>query len=281
MRLVHTAAELDEVLAEVRGERPIGFVPTMGALHKGHLSLIAQSQTDENFTVVSIFVNPLQFSSEDDYESYPRTLGVDARVLTDASVDVLFAPSAGEVFPKDQVFLEPDPGALGERFEGEFRPGHFAGMLKVVSRLFDLVEPDRAYFGEKDAQQAALVKKMVEDQVASGQREPVSVVVCPTIRSETGLALSSRNSRLSDSDLELANEIYGALVQGSKAGSQRAAIVEAAKASLSPAIRLEYLELVDSNSFEIVERIPSGGARLIVAAWVGDVRLIDNLLIGG
>ncbi|MEK9987976.1 MAG: pantoate--beta-alanine ligase, partial [Aquiluna sp.] len=208
-------------------------------------------------------------------------LGVDARVLTDASVDVLFAPAAGEVFPKDQVFLKPDPGSLGERFEGEFRPGHFAGMLKVVSRLFDLVVPDRAYFGEKDAQQAALVKKMVEDQVASGQREPVSVVVCPTIRSETGLALSSRNSRLSGSDLELANEIYGALVQGSKAGSQRAAIVEAARASLSPAIRLEYLELVDSNSFEIVERIPSGGARLIVAAWVGDVRLIDNLLIGG
>lgn len=281
MRLVHTAAELDEVLAEVRSERPIGFVPTMGALHKGHLSLIAQSQKDENFTAVSIFVNPLQFSSEDDYEGYPRTLGVDARLLTDASVDVLFAPNASEVFPKEQSFLEPDPGALGEKFEGEFRPGHFAGMLKVVSRLFDLVEPDRAYFGEKDAQQAALVKKMVEDQVASGQREPVSVVVCPTIRSEAGLALSSRNSRLSDAELELAGEIYGALVQGSKAGSQRAAIVEAAKASLSPAIRLEYLELVDSSSFEIVERIPSGGARLIVAAWVGEVRLIDNLLIGG
>ena len=281
MRLIHTVAELEEVLAEVRGERNIGFVPTMGALHKGHLSLIAESQKEENFTVVSIFVNPLQFSSEDDYESYPRTLGVDARLLTDASVDVLFAPSANEVFPKGQSFSEPDPGALGGKFEGEFRPGHFAGMLKVVSRLLDLVLPDRAYFGEKDAQQAALVKKMVEDQVASGQRAPVSIVVCPTIRSETGLALSSRNSRLSEAELGLANEVYTALLQGSKAGKQRAAIVEAAKASLSPAIRLEYLELVDSSSFEIVERIPAGGARLIVAAWVGDVRLIDNLLIGG
>jgi pantoate--beta-alanine ligase len=253
----------------------------MGALHKGHLSLIERCQQDGNFTVVSIFVNPLQFSSEADYEGYPRTLGVDARLLTDASVDVLFAPSAAEVFPKEQSFPEIDPGVVGERFEGEFRPGHFAGMLKVVSRLLDIVVPDRAYFGEKDAQQVALVTQMVDAQVHSGRREPMSVVVCPTIRSEQGLALSSRNLRLSGAELESATELYGALVAGSKAGKQRAEIVEAAKAALSPAIRLEYLELVDASSFEIVERIPSGGARLIIAAWVGDVRLIDNLLIGG
>ena len=167
---------------------------------------------DGNFTVVSIFVNPLQFSSEADYEGYPRTLGVDARLLTDASVDVLFAPSAAEVFPKEQSFPEIDPGVVGERFEGEFRPGHFAGMLKVVSRLLDIVVPDRAYFGEKDAQQVALVTQMVDAQVHSGRREPMSVVVCPTIRSEQGLALSSRNLRLSGAELESATELYGALV---------------------------------------------------------------------
>ena len=281
MRLVHTVEELREVLAEVRTERSIGFVPTMGALHRGHLSLVERCQQDDNFTVVSIFVNPLQFSSEDDYEGYPRTLGVDARLLTDAGVDVLFAPSASEVFPKGQEFTEPNPGKLGESFEGEFRPGHFAGMLKVVSRLFDIVAPDRAYFGEKDAQQVALVAQMAQSQVASGVREPLSVVICPTIRSEEGLALSSRNQRLKDQEVESANEIYRALIAGSKAGKQRSEILSAAKASLGPAIRLEYLELVDSSSFEIVERIPSGGARLIVAAWVGDVRLIDNILIGG
>ena len=281
MRLVHTVSELTEVLAEVRAERSIGFVPTMGALHKGHLSLIDRSQQDENFTVVSVFVNPLQFSTEDDFEGYPRTLGVDARLLTDASVDVLFAPSAAEVFPKDQSFQEPDPGPMGQRFEGEFRPGHFAGMLKVVSRLLDIMVPDNAYFGEKDAQQAALVTKMVESQVATGTREPMRVVVCPTIRSEQGLALSSRNLRLSDLEIESANDIYRALVTGAKKSTQRSEILGAAEATLGPAIRLEYLELVDASSFEIVEQIPSGGARIIIAAWVGEVRLIDNLLIGG
>lgn len=281
MKLLHTVSELQETLAEVRTDRSIGFVPTMGALHKGHLSLVERCQQDDNFTVVSIFVNPLQFSSEDDYEGYPRTLGVDARLLTDAGVDVLFAPSANEVFPKGQDFAQPDPGKLGERFEGEYRPGHFAGMLKVVSRLFDIVVPDKAYFGEKDAQQVALVTQMTQTQVTSGIREPMSVVVCPTIRSEQGLALSSRNQKLRDHEIDSANEIYQALLAGSEAGKQRAEILSAAKARLGPAIRLEYLELVDSSSFEIVERIPSGGARLIVAAWVGDVRLIDNLLIGG
>jgi len=281
MKLIHTVSELQETLAEIRTERSIGFVPTMGALHKGHLSLIERSQADNNFTVVSIFVNPLQFSTADDFDDYPRTLGVDARLLTDAGVEVLFAPSASEVFPSSEKFLEPEPGQTGEKFEGEFRPGHFAGMLKVVNRLFDIVSPNSAYFGEKDAQQAALVTQMVNSQVSSGLREPLSVVVCPTIRSEEGLALSSRNLRLSQSDTQSALEIYRALVSGSRAGKARSEILSAARASLSPAIRLEYLELVDASSFEIVERIPAGGARLIIAAWVGDVRLIDNLLIGG
>jgi pantoate--beta-alanine ligase len=223
----------------------------------------------------------LQFGEKSDFDSYPRTIGVDARLLTDASVDVLFSPSGHEVFPADLELAEPVAGALAQKFEGEYRPGHFGGMLKVVSRLFDLVSPDHAYFGEKDAQQLALVKQMVSEQITAGRREPMKVIACPTIRDEQGLALSSRNSRLSDAELRTARTLYQALLAGSKAGKKREQILAAAKAQLSSEATLEYLELVDPQSFELVDQLPAGGGLLIIAAWVGDVRLIDNLLIGG
>jgi pantoate--beta-alanine ligase len=253
----------------------------MGALHEGHLSLVRLAQANKDFTVVSIFVNPLQFGEKSDFDSYPRTIGVDARLLTDANVDVLFSPSGHEVFPADLELAEPVAGALAQKFEGEYRPGHFGGMLKVVSRLFDLVSPDHAYFGEKDAQQLALVMQMVSEQIAAGRREPMKVIACPTIRDEQGLALSSRNSRLSDAELRTARTLYQALLAGSKAGKKREQILAAAKAQLSSEATLEYLELVDPQSFELVDQLPAGGGLLIIAAWVGDVRLIDNLLIGG
>jgi pantoate--beta-alanine ligase len=253
----------------------------MGALHEGHLSLVRLAQANKDFTVVSIFVNPLQFGEKSDFDSYPRTIGVDARLLTDANVDVLFSPSGHEVFPSDLELAEPVAGAIAQKFEGEYRPGHFGGMLKVVSRLFDLVSPDHAYFGEKDAQQLALVKQMVSEQIAAGRREPMKVIACPTIRDEQGLALSSRNSRLSDAELRTARTLYQALLAGSKAGKKREQILAAAKAQLSSEATLEYLELVDPQSFELVDQLPAGGGLLIIAAWVGDVRLIDNLLIGG
>jgi pantoate--beta-alanine ligase len=223
----------------------------------------------------------LQFGEKSDFDSYPRTIGVDARLLTDAAVDVLFSPSGHEVFPADLELAEPVAGAIAQKFEGEYRPGHFGGMLKVVSRLFDLVSPDHAYFGEKDAQQLALVKQMVSEQIAAGRREPMKVIACPTIRDEQGLALSSRNSRLSDAELRTARTLYQALLAGSKAGKKREQILAAAKAQLSSEATLEYLELVDPQSFELVDQLPAGGGLLIIAAWVGDVRLIDNLLIGG
>ncbi|MFM2022987.1 MAG: hypothetical protein RIR89_379 [Actinomycetota bacterium] len=282
MILCHTTEELASAVMQAKQQgKSVGFVPTMGALHDGHLSLVRQAQRQSDFVVVSVFVNPLQFGEKTDFDSYPRTLGVDARLLTDAGVDVLFAPSVQEVFPAQAKLTEPVPGKIAEGFEGAARPGHFAGMLKVVSRLFDLVQPDYAFFGQKDAQQLALVRQMVAEQISDGRRDPMKVVACETIRDENGLALSSRNSRLSPADLEIAGTLYKALVAGSKAGKKRSDIVLAAKAELADEARLDYLELVDPQSFEIVEQLPAGGGLLIIAAKVGDVRLIDNLLIGG
>lgn len=282
MILCHTTEELASAVMQAKQQgKSVGFVPTMGALHDGHLSLVRQAQRQSDFVVVSVFVNPLQFGEKTDFDSYPRTLGVDARLLTDAGVDVLFAPSVQEVFPAQAKLTEPVPGKIAEGFEGAARPGHFAGMLKVVSRLFDLVQPDYAFFGQKDAQQLALVRQMVAEQISDGRRDPMKVVACETIRDENGLALSSRNSRLSPAELEIAGTLYKALVAGSKAGKKRSDIVLAAKAELADEARLDYLELVDPQSFEIVEQLPAGGGLLIIAAKVGDVRLIDNLLIGG
>jgi pantoate--beta-alanine ligase len=269
--LCHSAKELAELVSQAKEQgKSVGFVPTMGALHDGHLSLVKSAQKENQFVVVSVFVNPLQFGEKSDFDSYPRTLGVDARLLTDAGVDVLFAPN-----------VQPIPGPIGEKFEGESRPEHFAGMLKVVSRLFDLVQPDTAFFGEKDAQQLALVKQMVSEQISAGRRDPMKVVGCKTVRDEHGLALSSRNSRLSAGEIETARSLSRALMAGSKAGKKREQILLAAKAELASEARLDYLELVDPQSFEIVDQLPASGGLLIIAAWVGDVRLIDNLLIGG
>ena len=282
MRLCQTVAELEAALAEADSSgKSVGFIPTMGALHEGHLSLLRQAQQDGHFTVMSVFVNPLQFDEQQDFENYPRTIGVDARLATDAGADVLFAPSTHEVYPPGKELPEPDPGELGERFEGEVRPGHFAGMLKVVSRLFDLVNPDAAYFGEKDAQQVALVQQMVRQQISVGAREPVSIVVCPTLREPGGLALSSRNRRLTDAELVIAQGIYPALQAGAQRQPDVAAMLSDARAAMPSEARLDYLELVDPISFEKLDRMPDHGARLIVAAWVGQIRLIDNLLIGG
>ena len=280
MELAHSKAELDAQLALARlsGKR-VALVPTMGALHKGHLSLVQQALADGYFVVVSIFVNPKQFPDQADFGDYPRTLGVDARLLTDAGVDLLFAPGNGDVYPPGLALKQPIAGVAGEKFEGEFRPGHFDGMLLVVNRLFDLVQPSAAYFGEKDLQQLALIKQMVRQQIQAGEREPLKVVSCATVRDEHGLALSSRNIRILPEHLEAARSVSRALRAGAAAGGARDAVLAAAKAELDPITRLEYLELVDSESFEVLDQVLPG-ARLIIAAWVGEVRLIDNLMIG-
>ena len=280
MELIQSVAALREVLSKVDLDgKKIALVPTMGALHQGHLSLVERAQQDGYFVVVSIFVNPKQFGDQQDFDSYPRTLGVDARLLSDAGVDVLFAPSNQDVYPPGVELLSPKAGELGEKFEGEYRPGHFDGVLLVVNRLFDLVNPSAAYFGEKDFQQLAVIKQMVQQQLQRGEREPLKIIGCETVRDQDGLALSSRNVRISPQHLAAAKSLSRALRAGKKRGGSRDQVIEAARAELDAEVRLEYLELVDSTSLEVLNQVQPG-ARLIIAAWVGEVRLIDNLLIG-
>ncbi len=278
MQLIHSVSELRQLISQKRasGAR-IGFVPTMGALHQGHLSLVQLAQQRCDFVVVSVFVNPLQFGANEDFDTYPRTLGIDANLLSDHDVDVLFSPSPSEVYPAAAPVKQLTAGVIGEKFEGESRPGHFDGMLTVVNRLFDIVEPDCVFFGQKDAQQVALVKQMLSEQISSGRRSPIELVIGETIRNESGLALSSRNKFLTAQDMPAALSLSRALFAGEK-GSTRQQVLELARAEISPEAKLEYLELVDADSFEPTEPGLTKAA-LIVAAKVGEVRLIDNVYI--
>ena len=278
MQLIHSVSELRQLISQQRGSGArIGFVPTMGALHQGHLSLVQLAQERCDFVVVSVFVNPLQFGANEDFDTYPRTLGIDANLLSDHDVDVLFAPSPAEVYPAAAPVKQLSAGAMGEKFEGEVRPGHFDGMLTVVNRLFDIVEPDYVFFGQKDAQQVALVKQMLSQQISSGRCSPIELVVGKTIRNESGLALSSRNKFLTDRDMPAALSLSRALFAGEK-GNSREEVLALARAEISPEAKLEYLELVDADSFEPTEPGLTRAA-LIVAAKVGEVRLIDNVYI--
>ena len=278
MQLIHSVSELRQLISQQRGSGArIGFVPTMGALHQGHLSLVQLAQQRCDFVVVSVFVNPLQFGANEDFDTYPRTLGIDANLLSDHDVDVLFSPSPAEVYPASSPVKQLSAGAMGEKFEGEVRPGHFDGMLTVVNRLFDIVDPDYVFFGQKDAQQVALVKQMLSQQISSGRRSPIELVVGKTIRNESGLALSSRNKFLTDRDMPAALSLSRALFAGEN-GSTRQEVLELARAEISPEAKLEYLELVDADSFEPTEPGLTRAA-LIVAAKVGEVRLIDNVYI--
>ena len=278
MQLIHLVSELRQLISQQRGSGArIGFVPTMGALHQGHLSLVQLAQQRCDFVVVSVFVNPLQFGANEDFDTYPRTLGIDANLLSDHDVDVLFSPSPAEVYPASSPVKQLSAGAMGEKFEGEVRPGHFDGMLTVVNRLFDIVTPDCVFFGQKDAQQVALVKQMLSQQISSGRRSPIELVVGKTIRNESGLALSSRNKFLTDRDMPAALSLSRALFAGEK-GDTRQEVLELARAEISPEAKLEYLELVDADSFEPTEPGLTRAA-LIVAAKVGEVRLIDNVYI--
>ena len=279
MDLIHLNSELRAAIESARSKAMrIGFVPTMGALHDGHASLVKRALAETDFVVVSVFVNPLQFGEGEDFEKYPRALGVDANLLADLGAHVLYSPAASEIYPTAEPISKLSAGALGEVFEGKSRPGHFDGMLTVVNRLFDLVTPDVVYFGAKDAQQVALVRKMLGQQIGSGKRPPIKLVECETVRDSFGLALSSRNRYLSSSEIAAARTINVAL----RAGSEQILASDAkakAQAILSPEAKLDYLELVDADSFEVLDSAEGKKARLIIACWVGQTRLIDNLLI--
>lgn len=257
----------------------VGFVPTMGALHDGHLSLVARAREECDVVVASIFVNPLQFGPSEDLASYPRDLDRDLLLLEKEGVDVVFAPSADEMYSGGPPDATVDPGPLGSVLEGASRPGHFKGVCTVVAKLFGIVGQCRAYFGEKDAQQLAVIERMVMDLDM-----PVEVVACPTLREEDGLAMSSRNAYLSEDERAAATCLYEALARAAwlaDGGERDANVLKAEMAKrigAEPLAALGYVAIVDEGTFTEIERI-DGPVRALVAARIGKIRLIDNLRI--
>ncbi|MGA2136833.1 MAG: pantoate--beta-alanine ligase [Bryobacteraceae bacterium] len=256
--------------------RPVGLVPTMGGLHAGHGRLIEEARRASATVVVSIFVNPTQFNRSDDFAGYPRDLPADLAFCEARGVDAVFAPSVAEMYPRPlATFVE--PGRVAEHMEGRFRPGHFRGVATVVLQLFQIVQPERAWFGEKDAQQLAVIRRMVADLDI-----PLEVVGVPTVREPDGLALSTRNRRLSAEERSLAPRIYRALRAGVEciaAGETDAAVVKRAALAVlgdHARLRIEYLEIADEAEMQPTSRI-SGPVRIAAAVWVGGTRLIDNL----
>ncbi len=274
-----TVAKSYETFAELRKswEGSVGFVPTMGALHEGHLSLIRRAREENDRVVVSIFVNPTQFLEGEDLEKYPRKEEADRKICELAGVDLLYMPTAEQIYHEDELLIAA-PKIGGYILEGAKRPGHFDGVLQVVMKLFNIVRPDRAYFGKKDAQQLALITRMVRDYFL-----PVEIVPCEIVRDPDGLALSSRNVYLSPEErrralsLSRALKRAGKLVQSGERRSER--LRELMRSILEPEVdRLEYAEVVD-REFRPLEEVRNGESILLVAAWVGRTRLIDNLWI--
>jgi len=278
MRTVRTVAELREALREA--PRPLGLVPTMGAFHEGHLSLIRRAREQNETVVVSLFVNPAQFAPNEDFDAYPRDEKRDGRLAEAEGVDFLFAPSVDEVYPPDhQTYVVME--GIATILEAEQRgTSHFKGVITVVTKLFNMVGPDRAYFGQKDAQQVLVIRKLVRDL-----NFPVEIVVCPTIREPDGLALSSRNVYLSTPERERATALSRSLNAADEAvasgESDPGRVLAVARAVLDEAgIEPEYLELRSLEDLSPVERV-NGSTLLAVAARVGNARLIDNAILGG
>jgi pantoate--beta-alanine ligase len=279
MQIFHTISDLRYYLLLQRLQgKTVGFVPTMGALHIGHLSLIEASRQANDITVCSIFVNPIQFNNPDDLARYPRTLEADCTMLDIARCDAVFAPSAEEMYAEKPV-VKFDFGDLEHVMEGKFRPGHFNGVGIVVAKLFNIVQPDRTYFGQKDLQQVAVVRRMMIDLGFQ-----IELHVCPTLREADGLAMSSRNRNLTPEERALAGHIYsglglakGLLTAGQPADEVQQAIT--AHFAEQPAFRLEYFSIVNAFTLQSVEALqPVGETALCIAAYLGKVRLIDNVV---
>lgn len=278
MKLIKTVNGLKQEIAALRSDnKTVGFVPTMGALHKGHLSLVKQCVAQNDICVVSIFVNPTQFNDKDDLKKYPRDVEKDCLLLKTISEDiVVFNPSEKEIYPEPDT-RQFDFGQIDKVMEGKFRPGHFNGVAQVVSRLFDIVKPDRAYFGEKDFQQLAVIRDMVRQLKLN-----IQIVPMPIIREESGLAMSSRNERLSASQRVVAVHISEVLL-GSKEGMSRNTVAQTLqevtdKINQSESLKVEYFEIVDGTTLQPVS--DWNDSKYIVgciAVFCGDVRLIDNI----
>lgn len=278
--LLHGIAETRQRIAAARKRGlTVGLVPTMGSLHEGHGALMRRAREETGCVVATIFVNPTQFDRPDDFQKYPRNLDADLAFCERLGVDLVFAPDAEEMYPSGEPMAWVEVAGVSSRLEGEFRPGHFRGVATVVAKLFNIIAADRAYFGEKDGQQLAVIQRMAADL-----NFPVTIVPVPTVREPDGLAMSSRNQRLTPQDRRIAPVLYQALCEAERlirGGSRSAAVITQAAHDIllrNPAIRIEYLNVVDPATFQPVEMV-TGQVRIAAAAWLGDVRLIDNILV--
>ncbi len=278
MQVLNTKNELISLLKNYKKEgKKIGFVPTMGALHEGHLSLVKESKNNSDITVVSIFVNPTQFNDSEDLKRYPRTLDKDVELLKTVNCDLVFAPSVEEIYPEpDQRKF--DFGYIESVMEGAKRPGHFNGVGQVVSRLFDIVQPDKAFFGMKDFQQIAIIKNMVKQL-----NYHIEIIPCPIIREENGLAKSSRNTLLDEDHKKNAPHIYATLkkartlVPEMKVEELKQWITN--EINSNPFLETEYVEIVDDTTLKITEDWSEKGTKVAcVAVYAGKIRLIDNIV---
>lgn len=283
--ILHTIAEVREQIKEWKKQGfSVGLVPTMGALHAGHKSLIDKSVEKCDRTVVSVFVNPIQFGPSEDLDKYPRTLDADAEMCKNAGVDIVFAPSPKEMYGEGHIMSNDfltyviPPYFYVDKLCGKSRIGHFDGVCTVVNKLFNIVQPDFAFFGQKDAQQLIIIRKMVNDL-----NIPVEIISCPIVREESGLALSSRNKYLNPQEKEqalaLSKILYNIKVCYDKGVTDTRALFETAYGFLTPAHSLEYLDFRDENDLE-EKTVADDNTRVFIAVKIGNVRLIDNILLG-
>lgn len=282
MHIIKTIAELREAVAGLRRQgKNIGFVPTMGYLHVGHLTLVSRARAENEATVVSIFVNPLQFGPNEDLARYPRDLARDSALLTEAGVDILFAPEVEDMYPRPMQTVVDVP-SLGSQLEGEVRPGHFAGVATVVTKLFNIVQPDSAYFGEKDYQQVAIIRRMVDDLA-----QPVRVVPVPTVREADGLACSSRNVYLTPEQRTAAVIVPRALDEAERLyaeGIDDPMRLETAIRDFiakEPLATAEVVAVRHPDSLETVSSVQAGPVLVALFVRLGNTRLLDNRVIDG
>ena len=272
--------ELHGYLSQIRANnKTVGFVPTMGALHEGHVSLIRYSKQACDYTICSVFVNPTQFNDKSDLERYPRMPEKDAALLQSAYCDALFMPLVSEMYPDKDEKADFNFGYLDKILEGEHRPGHFNGVAQIVKRFFEIVKPDKAFFGSKDYQQVMIVKALVK-QMNSG----IEIVACPILRDPDGLAMSSRNALLSVEERKTAGRIPQLMNEAKKIaaekGAEAAKLFIAAEVSQVPGMKLDYYELCNADTLEILNQLsPAVKTVSLIATFVGKIRLIDNLLI--